>query len=252
MADHHRELPYTEQHVELDSTNNRAAQLATDASVPLPALIVTERQTAGRGRGANRWWSSDGALTFSLLIDATEDQLPAARWPLVSLAAALAMGDVLTGRLPQHDVRLKWPNDVYVGGRKICGILVEAPPVRPARLIVGMGLNVNNSLRDAPADVQARATSMIDEAGQDFALEELLPQIVAEFLELLPGIASDALPLLERWQPLCLLTGRTIWLDVNGAEVVGRCAGIDAAGALLLHTTTGQQRLFSGVVKRWE
>lgn len=245
-------LPYTEQHVELDSTNNRAAQLAADPNVPLPALIATERQTAGRGRGANRWWSSDGALTFSLLIDATEDKLPAARWPLVSLAAALAIGDVLTGRLPQHDVRLKWPNDVYVGGRKICGILVEAPPVRPARLIVGIGLNVNNSLREAPADVQARATSMIDEAGHAFRREELLAQIVTEFLELLPTIASDALPLLERWQPLCLLTGRTVWIEVNGAEVVGRCAGIDAAGALLLHTIAGQQRLFSGVVKRWE
>jgi BirA family biotin operon repressor/biotin-[acetyl-CoA-carboxylase] ligase len=252
MNGDHPSLPYVEQHVELDSTNNRAAQLAADANLSLPALITAEWQTAGRGRGANRWWSSDGALTFSLLIDATEEKLPAARWPLVSLAAALATGDVLTGRLPQHDVRLKWPNDVYVAGRKICGILVEAPPVRPARLIVGIGLNVNNSLREAPADVQARATSMIDEAGQSFPREELLEQITAEFVELLATIASDALPLLERWQPLCLLTGRTVWIDVNGAEVVGRCAGIDATGAILLHTITGKQRLFSGVVKRWE
>jgi BirA family biotin operon repressor/biotin-[acetyl-CoA-carboxylase] ligase len=225
--------------------------LATERDKPLPALVVADRQTAGRGRGENRWWSSEGALTFSLLLDATDERLPAARWPLVSLGAALAIAAVLQP-LVDAEVRLKWPNDVFVAGRKICGILVEAPPVRPARLIVGVGLNVNNSLEDAPDDVQVRATSLFDQTGQAFDREALLGQLVECLLREVERLASDDFQLVARWSPHCLLTGKNVWVEANDREIVGRCAGIDRAGALLLHTSAGLERLFAGVVKRWE
>lgn len=243
---------HVEWHEEIDSTNTRAATLASDSDLPLPALIVADRQTSGRGRGANRWWSSDGALTFSILLDATDDALPAARWPLVSLGLALAIGDALTESMPTVPIQLKWPNDVYAAGKKICGILVEAPPLRPARLVVGAGVNVNNRLIDAPEEIMIRATSMADQADAAFDREAVLGDIMQRFLALLPQIADDSLNLVARWQPRCLLLHKTVWIDAGERTVIGRCHSIDATGALVLQTSQGQERLFAGIVRRWE
>lgn len=243
---------HVEWHEEVDSTNTRAAALASDVELPLPALIVADAQTAGRGRGANRWWSSAGALTFSVLLDATESALPAARWPLVSLTTAVAVGDTLASLLPQSDVQLKWPNDVYIAGKKVCGILVEVPPLRPARLIVGVGLNVNNRLVDAPEEIHARATSLADEAGETFDREAVLGNLMQRLLALLPLVADGSLDLVRLWQPRCLLQGKHVWIDASDSTIAGRCLGIDASGALLVRTETGIERMFAGVVKRWE
>jgi BirA family biotin operon repressor/biotin-[acetyl-CoA-carboxylase] ligase len=243
-------IKHLERHAELDSTNNRAALLAAEANLPLPALVVAERQTAGRGRGSNAWWSSAGALTFSLLIDASHDLSPA-RWPLVSLGAAIAVANVLEGLLPERDIRLKWPNDVFANGRKICGILVEAPPVRPARLVVGIGLNVNNSLRAAPEEIRARATSCCDESSASFDPERVLELVVEETLAQIEAVASGALNLAERWSPRCLLAGRQVVIGTPATDVRGTCQGIDAEGALLVQTGGEVRRLFAGVVKQW-
>src|SRR5690606_33648753 len=126
----------------------------------------------GRGRGANRWWSADGALTFSLIIDA--GPIPAERRPLVSLVAGGAVCEIVAAALPAADVRLKWPNDVYVAGRKAGGILVEVPHEAPDLLVIGIGLNVNVSLRDAPEDVQQRATALCDVTGEILSINEIL------------------------------------------------------------------------------
>ena len=241
-----------EYHAELSSTNARALELAADACARLPALIVAERQTTGRGRGANRWWSSTGALTFSLLLDAGEHRLPQACWPLVSLAAALAIGESLQERLPADSVQLKWPNDVYLNKRKVCGILVESPPVRPARLIVGIGINVNNSLAEAPEDVRHKATSLCDEVGQSLDREQVLEHVVDRFLREVDAIAELSSTLVARWSPVCLLSHKTVHIDCDVRQVIGRCGGIDSSGALLVETAAGIARLYAGVVKEWQ
>lgn len=248
----YRQSPGFEWHEELDSTNSRAHELARLPDTPATVLIVADRQTAGRGRGANTWWSAEGSLTFSLLIDASEEQLPSVHWPLVSLLAAQVIGDAIAAFLPGHDVRVKWPNDVYLQGKKVCGILVEVPPVRPARLIVGIGINVNNSLLEAPEEVRARATSLADEGSQAFDREAVLEAVVTPFLAKLDRLRESDLGFLERWPQRCLLTGKQVQVDCTTRIVEGRCEGIDHAGALLLRTPSGQERLFAGVVKHWE
>jgi BirA family biotin operon repressor/biotin-[acetyl-CoA-carboxylase] ligase len=240
-----------ERHAELDSTNNRAAVLAEERGARLPALIVAERQTSGRGRGENRWWSSAGALTFSLLIEA-EERLPAARRPLVSLAAALAIGDAVSELLPQQDVRLKWPNDVFVGGKKICGILVEAPPVRPPRLIIGIGLNVNNSVIHAPEEVRGKATALLDEARRPFDLDHVLDRVAHGVLDAVDQLAAHELELAAQWSPRCFLTGKHVLIEAAGRQVAGDCGGIDHDGALLVATERGIERLYAGAVTAWQ
>ena len=239
-------------HTELDSTNNRALALAANANSATPFLVLAERQTAGRGRGANAWWSAPGSLTFSLLFDAATIGVPLDRWPQVSLAAALAIRQTVADVLPGDDVRVKWPNDVFLRGKKVAGILVEIPPVRPQRLVLGIGLNVNNSFAAAPDELRSIATSMIDAVSSPFTLNEVLLQLLQTLHGELTHLQQHPPNLANRWRPHCLLKGRTVHVAAGPVTHVGVCRGIDQSGALLLETESGRQRLLSGVVSRFE
>jgi BirA family biotin operon repressor/biotin-[acetyl-CoA-carboxylase] ligase len=234
---------------EVDSTNVVAADWSGSVTADeLPALVITESQTAGRGRGSNRWWSGPGALTFSLLVEPGQHGIPMVAWPSLSLTVGAAIATALSGLLPQRDIRLKWPNDVYLDGRKLAGILIESPPATPRRLVVGIGVNVNNSLSDAPADVQRRAVSLCDAAGtllvRTRVLEAILQRIESDFQLL----ASGQPELRDRWRRLCLLSGRSVIISDTGRTVAGTCLGLDDDGALRVQTGQTVERLFSGVV----
>ncbi len=156
-------LAAVEYHPSLDSTQDRAAAVAAEGARG-PILVVADRQTAGRGRGANRWWTGPGSLAFSLLFDPRDWGLAGEAVPARSLAAGVAVVAAVRPALYPHNVGLHWPNDVFVGGRKLSGILIDV--LADGRHILGIGLNVNNGFADAPDDVRARATSMIDLTGQ--------------------------------------------------------------------------------------
>jgi BirA family biotin operon repressor/biotin-[acetyl-CoA-carboxylase] ligase len=297
-----------EVHAELRSTNDRALRLAETAT-RLPRLIAALRQTAGRGRGANRWWAGDGALTFSLLLDAPP--VPLERWPQMSLAVGGAVCMAVAGLVPNADVRLKWPNDVFVNGRKACGILVEVPPqhgprrtdfqsVRaphdanshaagatfqtttsqpvshetrpqsqssvdapgrtewqsvlrpPGRIVIGIGLNVNNSLAAAPPDVRARATSLRDLVGAALDLTDVLVALLRRIERDLSALAAADPGLPDRWRRLCYLTGRSVAVNDGARSIAGTCLGVDDDGALRLQTEAGPRRFFGGVVELFE
>jgi BirA family biotin operon repressor/biotin-[acetyl-CoA-carboxylase] ligase len=250
-------------HDDLPSTNDRALDLASGAPA-LPALIVALRQTAGRGRGVNRWWAADGALTFSLVLEPDQATLPMSRWPELSLTAGGAVCTALLELLPGADLRLKWPNDVYLTGRKVCGILVEvhaverradrrsAPRAAHQRVVVGVGINVNNSLADAPEDVRRRATSLIDVAEQHFPLTDVLVAVLRQFDVDVQLLAAGDTRLRDRWRRLCLLSGRSVALHDGTRSIAGTCLGIDDDGALLLQTEAGPRRFFGGVVEAFE
>lgn len=239
-----------EHHAEIPSTNSRAIELAGEDR-PTPLLVLAKMQTAGRGRGDNRWWSAEGALTFSLLLDAAQLHLPADRWPRVSLAAGVAVCEAVQSLLPASAVGLKWPNDVHLDRRKVCGILVETPP-RSGRLVVGVGLNVNNSLAHAPDDVRVRATSLYDSAEIEFDPHDTLVRVLRRIEENLKLLATNDALLAQKWRALSVLTGRFVELELGSRHVSGRCLGIDEEGALLLETSVGPERFFAGVVAHFE
>lgn len=237
-----------EYHEELGSTNDHAARLAADAQLPLPHLVLAARQTAGRGRGGNSWWSANGALTFSLLLDAKILGIAPQRLPTVSLRTGLGVLRGLEPFLSRATWHVKWPNDVYLEHRKVCGILAEVP--RPDRLVVGIGINVNNSFAAAPPEVQGRAVAMCQFAGQPLPLVEVLAAVLGSLAEMLLDNdgATPAANWLEIWPQYCLLTGRKVEVEQGQRRYTGICEGIDADGALLLATPGGPQRLLSGVV----
>lgn len=238
-------------HAELDSTNRAAMSLAQNGLAELPALIGANRQTAGRGRGSNAWWSADGALTFSLLFNPLDRGLPLERWPQVALMTGLAVADTLENYLPPAGVQLKWPNDVYADGRKICGILTEVPPGCTDRLVVGIGLNVGNSLAEAPDDLRSSAVSLRDLLGGNHPpLEDVLMLLIRRWEAWLQRLSAGEIDFPAAWRSKCYLTGERISI-VNGPEsVVGICRGLDQDGALLLDTERGVQRIIAGTVRR--
>jgi BirA family biotin operon repressor/biotin-[acetyl-CoA-carboxylase] ligase len=248
---------HVEIHDTLGSTNDRAAELARESNIDLPALVVARHQTAGRGRGRNTWWAADGALTFSLLIDPREIGIHAANWPQLSLATAVAVCDALTNetdavRRPQFMFGIKWPNDVLLGGRKVCGILVESPGgSRPAkdRLVIGIGINVNNSWRAAPNDIASNGTALCDISGKEHDLPALLAAVIRAIGLQLRHLQARNPALPQAWKKLNSLARKRIVLEAGGRAVEGRCLTIADDGAIVLRTASGNQRFVSGSVR---
>jgi BirA family transcriptional regulator, biotin operon repressor / biotin---[acetyl-CoA-carboxylase] ligase len=241
-----RRIEYRE---ELGSTNDLALELARQVDTPLPLLVLTDRQTAGRGRGVRRWWSAAGALTCSVVIEVDPSLLPRQRAPLISLMTALAIADALQSPVPDAVIGLKWPNDVLINGRKVCGVLVESPPHPAGRFVIGLGLNVNNSSTQAPAELQPTLTSLRDAAQRDFDLQEVLIQVVQRLIEYLQLLTANGLDPPNLWSPRCVLTGRTVEVEMGRQRLAGVCQGIDRDGALLVRTSRGQERCCSGTVR---
>lgn len=238
---------------QIDSTNNRALLLATEPLIEMPLLIGADQQTAGRGRGANRWWGAPGSLMFSILVDMSQLGLCSADWPRFSLVTGCALAEALASFLPAVPVGLKWPNDVWLGRRKACGILIEQADQFPNRLVVGIGLNVNNSFKTAPEEQRRIATSMSDEShGRIFLRTEVLVEILARWQSLARQLAEDEMNLVEQWSRRCVLTGNPVMLTQGKQETIGVCAGIDGDGALLLRTAFAMERHYAGTVRLLE
>jgi len=253
-------VAHVEWHELISSTNDRGMKLAADRAIATPYLILAGQQTDGRGRGTNRWWSDTGALTFSLVIDPQADQvsrgsiaLEIGRWPRIALAAGVALCDLLQDLLPNSACGLKWPNDVLLAGKKVAGILVEVPPAAPPtprRIVLGMGMNVNNSLQTAPSEIRSTGTSLSDATDDMFDLTEVMVAWLERFADHLHHLAIGDPGLPFRWQSLCALSGKKVELQSGNRTVHGLCRGIDGEGALLVDTDTGPERLYAGVLVR--
>jgi BirA family biotin operon repressor/biotin-[acetyl-CoA-carboxylase] ligase len=237
-------------HWEIDSTNTHALRRADESDLVTPLLVLAERQTAGRGRGANSWWSAPGALTFSLVIPL--DDLPRETVPQLSLTAGLAVCQSLEQLAPLADLAIKWPNDVYLNERKLAGILIEMPATRPPRAVIGIGINVNNSLHAADGELAARATSLCDALETQVDLNDVLIGCLQHLDARIGQLAERPTALLDQWRAYHLLAGRTITIDTYDGTIHGTCLDLDEVGALLVETPDGVQRCVGGVIKHFE
>ena len=270
-----------EHHARLGSTNDRARQCASDGVTAVPLLIVADEQTAGRGRGTNRWWTGRGGLACTLLLDVDEAGIDARirrtrasaldpsippdpnpgrpgergfvsrpirrRSALAALAAGVAVAKTAAPLLPSHRVGVHWPNDVFVDGRKLAGVLVEALSDR--RLVVGVGMNVNNSLRDAPEELQTSATTLLELTGVRHQRTQILLALLGHLAKGMAWLGSEPERIAAEANGLCMQHGQTVTVHWGGRVVSGRCEGIASDGALLLDTPRGRERLYSGVLR---
>lgn len=246
------DLEKVEFHQKLPSTNDRAVELVKTLSHIPPCLVLTECQTAGRGRHSNRWWSGPGSLTFSFVCDVTHFGLTSKDLPQLSLATALAVRAGLSAIDASCVFQVKWPNDVYLNSKKVAGLLLESIPKSPNTLIVGVGINVNNSVLEAPQELRTRATSLFDVTRHRFELANLLIQILHQISSYYQRLSNGNLQVQPAWQPHCLLTGRDLRLQLGSQKVNGRCLGVDQDGALLLYSDGHTNRFVSGTIEHFE
>lgn len=246
------DLGHLEYHQTLDSTNRLAVQLLPDLQPLCPALVLTAEQTAGRGRGSNSWFASSGALTFSLVMDPEQARIPADRVPMLSLAVGTAVRQALTDFAGQGILQIKWPNDVLLNDRKVCGILMEQHSVDGrSLLIVGVGVNVNNSLQVAPPDVRQRATSLFDVTADSHDLTSVLIAILQAIGVSCRELVEQHAAWLSELNRHSVLTGRRVVVQAGEKTWRGTCCGIDHHGGLLLQTETGIQSVMAGTVVDW-
>jgi len=227
---------------EIGSTMDRARALADDPRTPLPAVVLADRQTAGRGRRGAAWWQGPGSLATSIVVDARSHGAaePAAWW---SLAAGIALAEALAALAPGVVPTVRWPNDVEVAGRKIAGIIVES--MGRGRAVFGIGVNTAGSTALAPPALRGRLVTWPDITGAVLPRERLLVAFLPRLLGLLDELTADPLRLPGRYRPLCALSGRDVTAFHGLQRLTGRCLGIDSAGALVLDTVAGRLHLAS-------
>lgn len=240
---------------EVASTSDLARQLAADAPHELPLLVRARRQTRGRGRGSNAWWSDEGSLLFSLLLDPARHGLRPEHEPRLALVTALAAVEAIAPHLPDPGVLgIRWPNDVEAGGLKLGGILPERVETgRGPRLVIGVGLNLSTRLDAAPAAVRAMATSVEALRGRPLPPDDagrVLIDLLAHLAEGLEALGRDDPALAARWDRLDTLRGVPVRIDLGPRLVEGSGAGIDDRGGLRLRTAEGPLTLFGGRVLR--
>jgi BirA family transcriptional regulator, biotin operon repressor / biotin---[acetyl-CoA-carboxylase] ligase len=241
-----------EHHAEIGSTNDRAMECAALDRAKLPLLILADRQTAGRGRGAHRWWTGPGSLAFSLLIG--PGQLRSNRVvsddfqgrALLSLAAGLAVVEAISPIVPGHEVRIHWPNDCMLDGRKLAGVLIEAPA--EDKSVIGIGINVNNLSADAPAELRPRVATLRDITGNEHDSLGVLIVVLQQLSRQLGKLACSPKEVAARTNELCLQRGQTLRIVQGKRHIEGRCLGIAADGGLLLEVEGKPQAIYSGVV----
>ena len=211
-------------------------------------LFVANEQTAGRGRRGNAWWAGSGALTFSLVVDAERFGVPADCWPLLPLASGLAVRDVVAGELSDAGVTVKWPNDVYLNARKVAGILVEQREDCADRLVVGIGINVNTPMDDAPSELADSAISMAGVSGASHDMVALLGGVLLRMELLLRRAVERRDELIGKLNQHSYLNRRRVRLDLEDRSVWGECRGIAESGGLVLATADGIQTFVGGTV----
>jgi BirA family transcriptional regulator, biotin operon repressor / biotin---[acetyl-CoA-carboxylase] ligase len=209
-----------------DSTNEQARELAA-AGAPHGTLVTADEQQAGRGRQGRVWTAPPrSAVLMSVVLRELSETLP--------LAAAVAVCEALP-----VEAQIKWPNDVWIEGRKVAGILVEARP-QEGWAVLGIGLNVTTS--DFPAELALTATSLAL-AGVPRSIDEALGALLAALDVWLPRPPADVL---AAWRPRDALLGRSVRWESGSRE--GVAAGIDPSGALIVDTADGQVTLDAGEV----
>jgi BirA family transcriptional regulator, biotin operon repressor / biotin---[acetyl-CoA-carboxylase] ligase len=231
------------------STNAVVADRARAGESP-GLLVVTDHQTAGRGRLDRTWVTPAGvALTFSLLV--APDDVPVARWPWLPLLAGVAVAHAVR-RVAGVDARLKWPNDVLVDDAKTTGILVErVEGPRHASAVIGIGVNVLQTREELPVDT---ATSLAVAAGRPVDRVALLAAITDELgrgYDDWCAATGDARVsgLLATYTGLCATVGSQVRVELPRDEVLlGEATGIDDDGRLLVAGPSGTVALGAGDV----
>jgi BirA family biotin operon repressor/biotin-[acetyl-CoA-carboxylase] ligase len=232
----------------IGSTNTAAMAAAADGA-PEGSVFLAEEQLAGRGRGANLWQSPRSTGIYCSVV--VRPALPPSEVLVLSLAAGLAVRAAIEQVDSRVAADLKWPNDVLIGGKKVCGILTEmnAEATRVRYIVVGIGINVNQ----ATFPKELSATSLRLATGSEWSRVEvvaaLLKSLDREYRQLLEDRDARESILRRFAENSSWAQGKAIRIEENGSGFEGTTEGLDPRGFLQVRTAKGMQTVLSGTVR---
>ncbi len=217
------------------STNEIARKLAKEGAQD-GTVVVAGTQTAGRGRYGRSWFSAPGSICMTVILRPDHD---------VATRVASAIGTVAAcGAIELNtplNPKIVWPNDVFVNGRKVAGVLAEASSC----VLIGIGINVNVKPREFPEDIRKTATSLSEELGKKVQPSKLLGSIFMELDSLYTTIAVGETSVLEaEWKSYSATLGKAVVVSENGSSYEGRAIDVSVEEGLILETHEGARRIF--------
>ena len=223
--------------------------IGRDIRVKEGVVVFAESQTKGRGRLGRAWLSSQGkGLWFSVLLRPVLSPQAATQ---ITIASATALARALN-QSAGIQCGIKWPNDILVQDRKLCGILTEmtAEVDKIHYIVLGIGVNVNFVEQDLPRELKGSATSLAMETGHQFKRAEVAATILGElngdYLKLKSGNFQS---IADEWEEKCTTLGQTVEIASGSRVIHGRAEALDAEGALLVRTQHGRlERIIGGDV----
>jgi BirA family transcriptional regulator, biotin operon repressor / biotin---[acetyl-CoA-carboxylase] ligase len=238
---------------DVDSTNSFAARLISHGRrIPEGTVIIAESQTAGRGRLGRSWYSErEAGMYFSMVLF---PKVPPSLAPLFTLGTAVAMHNAAE-RYSGLDVDIKWPNDLLIGGKKICGILseIQAEVDLVKTMVIGVGLNANQE--QLPEDIAVRATSLRIASGRIQSRIEILLEFFEEFENIyLDFERKGPRGIIDQWSRFSsFANGRKIEIHDGVRKISGVTCGLNPLGALRIEQKGGRiEEVYSGDVVAWE
>ena len=223
---------------ELGSTMHVARELAKKGAEE-GTVIIAEAQSQGKGRLGREWLSPQGGIYFTIILRPKISPMYA---PRINLMASVAVAKTI-GRLHGLKAELKWPNDVLIRGKKVCGILAEmdAEIDKVNSINLGIGINANTII----SEYEERVTSLREELGREISRKEFLLSLLGEISEQQALLAKA--DLLEEWKSLSTTLNKEVKIVAPGEEISGRAIDIDITGALVVQSRDGSLRnVFAG------
>jgi BirA family biotin operon repressor/biotin-[acetyl-CoA-carboxylase] ligase len=225
---------------ETGSTNDVALALA-GAKVPGGTVVIADHQTWGRGRAGRIWQATPGSHLFMSAI--LYPTLAAEYLPALTLGAGVAVADAIIACTGLPAV-IKWPNDILIGNRKVCGILSESRfcGSQLEHVVVGIGINVNGDLASMPEGIRSTATTLAAEAGRELSREDLLGAIWIRWEHILDEMSGSGFAsVLDRWRHHAAILNRRVVISGPQGSLSGTAVDIDARGVLLVVDDQGRR-----------
>ena len=232
---------------EIDSTNNRAKE-AGDNKAPHGTLFVADMQVAGKGRRGRVWQSPAGSSIYMTIL--LYPEISPLKAPQLTLVMAIAVAEGIK-EVTGLDTKIKWPNDIVVNGRKICGILTEMSTEIDYinHVVIGAGINVNQD--DFPEDIRKTASSLKMELGKQVKRSELIAAIMKSFekdYEIFVK-TEDLSGLQELYNSMLVNLDRDVKVLEPGNEYEAHALGINKTGELIVRTDEGEEKeIYAGEV----
>ncbi|MEM2119311.1 MAG: biotin--[acetyl-CoA-carboxylase] ligase [Candidatus Bathyarchaeia archaeon] len=229
----------------IGSTNEWAKKLAK-LGASEGTVAIAKTQTSAKGRLCRKWISPAGGLWLSIIL---RPKLPAKEAAKLVFVSALAVVETFN-ELYGLRANTKWPNDVLIEGRKVCGILCEMNANDRATdfVIVGIGINANfDARKKLPKDLKTDAVSLRTALGRKIILEELLVALLAKFETLYQTFLKEGFnKILKEWKKHAGFLGCTVEVADQAKKLRGTAQDVDSEGALVLKTKEGTARVFVG------